>query len=88
MDKKDKGKSEKQKKGTSKLKIVAWLLVGIALYVFSTGPVAKFCTKGRSFPIVMKIYVPLGVLGHHCRPADQFFGWYVKDVWKAGRWEV
>ena len=64
-----------------------WLVGSLLVfYVLSTGPIAKRVeTKRISSSDLRRVYAPLGWLNENFPPAERFFNWYLKDVWKIRR---
>jgi hypothetical protein len=64
-----------------------WIILLLLLvYPLSTGPVIKLHTaltgsSNRDFLFV--VYAPLIWLSRTCPPVEQFFDWYVADLWQA-----
>jgi hypothetical protein len=59
-------------------------LLLLAVYVLSTGPVARYYyLYGKSTPpaYIVRVYSPLGSLVHHNGQIEKFFTWYLEDVW-------
>jgi hypothetical protein len=59
---------------------LVWMLVGLALYALSVGPVAKFCPSPS--PALQNFYAPLAFTYSHVKPVKIFYDWY------AGLWGV
>ena len=58
----------------------------LIFYVLSTGPIAKLVEAERiSANDVRRVYAPLVWLINNFPPAERFFDWYLKDVWKTSR---
>ena len=66
---------------------VLWV-AGLVLivYVLSVGPVAKLIEHDViSEDLAAPVYAPLQWLADNCEPVDDFFGWYVDEVWRHER---
>lgn len=64
--------------------VILWsLLIFLVGYPLSTGPVIRLSheLKINADPLFDVVYAPLGFLSKHCEPVDQFFHWYVRDIW-------
>lgn len=58
----------------------------LVFYLLSTGPIAKLVEAERiSARDMQRVYAPLVWLIEHFPPAERFFDWYLKDVWKTSR---
>jgi hypothetical protein len=58
----------------------------LVFYVFSTGPIAKLVETERiSSSDTRRVYAPLVWLIDNFPPAERFFDWYLKDVWRTSR---
>ena len=64
-----------------------WLAGSLRIfYVLSTGPIAKLVEAERiSSSDMRRVYAPLVWLIENFYPAERFFDWYLKDVWKTSR---
>ena len=67
------------KKGSPVLGVLWWVLLVLAVYVLSIGPVSR-CCNGRWSGSVMKFYAPLRILYVSCPPARDVFDWYF-ELW-------
>jgi len=60
------------------------LLVFLLLYVLTTGPVIRGVDgMGVNQDFLMVLYAPLIILSDNIPMVQQFFEWYVEDVWGA-----
>jgi hypothetical protein len=58
----------------------------LVFYVLSTGPIAKLVESDRiSVSAMQRVYAPLVWLVENWAPAEDFFDWYLEDVWKTSR---
>src|SRR5438045_3244690 len=67
----------------------AWRFAFVALYVLSTGPIAKYaCVHGtQPSPALMGAYAPLNWVCEKSRIAELAMEWYVVKVWHVQREE-
>jgi hypothetical protein len=64
--------------------LLVWGPLMLALYVLSVGPIWKLSDKGFiSSYTVNVIYTPLVPLAAHFEPTQQFFTWYIFDLWRC-----
>ena len=84
MSKEQKPADKPRRSGRSKL---FWLAGSLLIfYVLSTGPMAKLVeTKRISESDMRLVYAPLVWLIENFPPAERFFDWYLKEVWKTSR---
>ena len=69
--------SGEQERGGGPPRILALLLLGLVLYVLSTGPVIKLCllSSKRVPTVIDAAYKPLEFCYHHSDLARGFFDW-------------
>jgi hypothetical protein len=85
--------SDDEKKGKGFLghmaTCVAWSFAFVALYVLSSGPVAKYaCVQGtQPSPVLIGIYAPLDWVCEKSHIAELATEWYVVRVWRVQREE-
>jgi len=72
--------SDEQARGGGPLRVLAFLLLAVVLYVLSTGPVIKLCLVSgkRVPPIIDAAYKPLEFCYRHSDIAHGFFDWYFR----------
>lgn len=62
--------------------LLAWFPLLLAAYVLSSGPAAKLVELGIiSESTLEPFYVPLMWAAENCEPVEDFFFWYLTDVW-------
>ena len=84
MSNEQKPADKPRRSGFGKLLSLAGSL--LIFYVLSTGPIAKLVEAERiSASDVRRLYAPLVWLIKNFPPAERFFDWYLKDVWKTSR---
>ena len=66
---------------------LAWVLVlFLVAYPLSTGPFFKLVELQVIHLNSMEtVYAPLGWLSRNCKPVENFFAWYIGEVWGYGR---
>jgi hypothetical protein len=60
-----------------------WIFCVLALYLLSPGPAAKLFEHDLiTLDQFNMIYAPLSWPVNHCKPIEQFYSWYLHDVWQ------
>ena len=82
----DEAPVESSSRGHSWIWWSVWaFLIAFVLYPLSTGPVFRICrecaggydAKVLPWRCTEIFYAPLILLTDHCRPLQEFFGWYI-----------